>query len=98
MDNEQAGQQSAPPTPPAGWYRDPVDAHTKRWWDGAQWTEQTQPTGPNFNKGLLARLLGGAVLILFLVLMALAVLDTRDRDEQFHRDFCERTDYEATGC
>jgi hypothetical protein len=29
-------------TPVAGWYQDPQNASMKRYWDGAQWTEQTQ--------------------------------------------------------
>ncbi|MEZ5115258.1 MAG: heavy metal-binding domain-containing protein [Candidatus Nanopelagicales bacterium] len=28
--------------PPAGWYPDPHDPTRLRWWDGAQWTDQTQ--------------------------------------------------------
>ncbi|MCP5030628.1 MAG: DUF2510 domain-containing protein [Actinomycetia bacterium] len=32
--------------PPAGWYDDPAgNPATERFWDGAQWTEQTRPTG-----------------------------------------------------
>ena len=27
-------------TTPPGWYRDPVDPNSIRWWDGTQWTEQ----------------------------------------------------------
>jgi hypothetical protein len=40
-------QQAAPPArqaPPAGWYADPQgDESLMRWFDGAQWTEHTQP-------------------------------------------------------
>lgn len=31
------------PLPPAGWYADPGDATQYRYWDGAQWTNQTSP-------------------------------------------------------
>lgn len=31
-------------TPAAGWYQDPQNASMKRYWDGTQWTEQTQLT------------------------------------------------------
>ena len=31
-------------TPVAGWYQDPQNASMKRYWDGTQWTEQTQLT------------------------------------------------------
>lgn len=36
---------AAPPSqgPPAGWYADPSGQPAQRWWDGAQWTEHTQP-------------------------------------------------------
>ena len=30
----------------AGWYRDPRMANTLRFWDGQQWTPQTQPIQP----------------------------------------------------
>ncbi|MER5177905.1 DUF2510 domain-containing protein [Streptomyces sp. NPDC002896] len=26
-------------TPPPGWYRDPSDPYTERWWDGTAWTD-----------------------------------------------------------
>lgn len=29
---------------PAGWYPNPEDASTERWWDGTQWTPTTRPT------------------------------------------------------
>lgn len=29
--------------PPAGWYADPRDSLSLRWWDGWRWTNQTQP-------------------------------------------------------
>ncbi len=31
------------PTPPPGWYPDPKDPASQRWWDGHQWTDQTRP-------------------------------------------------------
>ncbi|HTW06035.1 MAG TPA: DUF2510 domain-containing protein [Acidimicrobiales bacterium] len=30
-------------SPVAGWYADPSGANGVRWWDGAQWTNQTRP-------------------------------------------------------
>ncbi len=36
-------QPSQPATPPQGWYADPHGANAMRWWDGAQWTEHTNP-------------------------------------------------------
>ena len=35
----------APATPqtPAGWYPDPQDPNTQRYWDGRQWTENRSP-------------------------------------------------------
>jgi len=32
--------------PPAGWYPDRTEANLVRWWDGAQWTDETQSTAP----------------------------------------------------
>ena len=32
--------------PPAGWYPDRGEADLLRWWDGQQWTDQTQSTAP----------------------------------------------------
>lgn len=32
--------------PVAGWYRDPVDSLSARWWDGAAWTEHTRVIAP----------------------------------------------------
>jgi hypothetical protein len=37
---------STPGLPPAGWYPDPAGGPTRRWWDGAHWTERIEaPTG-----------------------------------------------------
>jgi hypothetical protein len=33
----------APPGPPAGWYADPAGAGGQRYWDGAAWTQHTEP-------------------------------------------------------
>lgn len=32
--------------PPAGWYSDPQDPESLRFWDGSQWTDQTRPMAP----------------------------------------------------
>ncbi|UPK64677.1 DUF4352 domain-containing protein [Rhodococcus pyridinivorans] len=31
--------------PPAGWHPDPANPNLERYWDGQQWTSQTQPRG-----------------------------------------------------
>ena len=31
------------PATPAGWYPDPNDPYTQRYWDGTQWTENRSP-------------------------------------------------------
>lgn len=33
-------------TPDPGWYRDPSDPTSTRWWDGSQWTEHAQSRYP----------------------------------------------------
>jgi hypothetical protein len=33
----------APSQTPAGWYPDPEQANTQRYWDGSQWTDQRAP-------------------------------------------------------
>jgi hypothetical protein len=40
------------PTPPPGWYPDPSDPATRRWWDGRAWSAQTQrPPAATFTPG-----------------------------------------------
>jgi hypothetical protein len=34
------------PLPPAGWYPDPDQAQTQRYWTGQQWTDQRAPMSP----------------------------------------------------
>ena len=36
---------SGPAQTPPGWYPDPHDPGTQRYWDGAQWTESRAPVG-----------------------------------------------------
>jgi hypothetical protein len=38
------GQGMAQALPPPGWYPNPDLPGTTRWWDGAQWTDQTHPS------------------------------------------------------
>lgn len=37
--------------PPAGWYPDPSQAQTQRYWTGTEWTEQRAPAGPKKSSG-----------------------------------------------
>jgi hypothetical protein len=37
------GEARPPALPPAGWYPDPAGSAGERYWDGAAWTERTQP-------------------------------------------------------
>jgi hypothetical protein len=42
-----------PTVPPAGWYTDPSGQPGERWWDGANWTQQTRalpPAQPAWNE------------------------------------------------
>ncbi|WP_309619997.1 DUF2510 domain-containing protein [Salinibacterium sp.] len=43
------------PATPAGWYQDPAEPATSRWWDGAQWTDRLQqpydPASPGISVG-----------------------------------------------
>ena len=54
-----------PPPPhstPPGWYPDPHDPGTQRYWDGAQWTESRAPVGagsaPTNGKAIASLVLG----------------------------------------
>ncbi len=42
-DHSSAGQTAPAWTPPPGWYGDPYDARSLRWWSGAEWTAYTYP-------------------------------------------------------
>lgn len=44
-------QQETPTLPPAGWYPDPEQAQTQRYWTGSQWTEQRAPLATSAGKG-----------------------------------------------
>jgi Domain of unknown function (DUF4190)/Protein of unknown function (DUF2510) len=37
------GESAAGQSPPPGWYTDPNDASTQRYWDGREWTENRTP-------------------------------------------------------
>lgn len=43
-------------TAPAGWYPNPLDAATQRWWDGVSWTEHVSPELPTVQKTVEATL------------------------------------------
>ncbi|MGI9621396.1 MAG: DUF4190 domain-containing protein [Acidimicrobiales bacterium] len=43
----ESGNEPAPPAGPGrGWYPDPSQTATQRYWDGAAWTDQTAPIAP----------------------------------------------------
>jgi hypothetical protein len=44
---------TTPPRPdaPAGWYPDPSQAETQRYWDGENWTDQRAPLAPSLAAG-----------------------------------------------
>lgn len=37
----------------AGWYPDPQQPATVRYWDGQQWTAQTAPAAPAYQPGVM---------------------------------------------
>jgi hypothetical protein len=39
-------------TPPPGWYPDPLDRLSARWWDGWQWGDQSRPLPPSASQFL----------------------------------------------
>jgi len=74
-------------TTPPGWYPQPNDPTTKRWWDGTQWTENTAPAdtsapsnatpwtsqAPAKSKAPLFIGLGVGALLLVVILVIVAV-------------------------
>ena len=58
------GVVNAPTTAPAGWYQDPQDPTTRRYWDGFAWTDSRAPVErPTNNMAIAAFVIGivGAV-------------------------------------
>lgn len=41
-----------PPSSPAGWYPDPGQPETQRYWDGTAWTEQRAPLAKKSDEDL----------------------------------------------
>jgi uncharacterized Tic20 family protein len=48
------GRPDPPPSPVAGWYPDPSDSGSYRYWDGTRWTDAVSsavpPAGPNIKR------------------------------------------------
>ena len=48
------GRSDPPPSPVAGWYPDPSDSGSYRYWDGTRWTDAVSsaipPAGPNIKR------------------------------------------------
>ncbi len=59
--------------PPPGWYPDPEQVHTQRFWDGAQWTDQRAPlekdegSGPAVKPQTVRRIVGVVVAVLLVL-------------------------------
>ncbi|WP_370184788.1 DUF2510 domain-containing protein [Rhodococcus wratislaviensis] len=62
------------PTPPPGWHQDPADANLLRYWDGTQWTEQTQPKPSQTPTPQKEGGVGKVLLILVAVLVVMGIL------------------------
>ena len=44
--------------PGPGWYADPADPHTNRYWDGGKWTDNRAPRGPAPTPGTIESRIG----------------------------------------
>ncbi|MDV6286950.1 DUF2510 domain-containing protein [Rhodococcus jostii] len=62
------------PTPPPGWHQDPADANLLRYWDGTQWTGQTQPKPSRTPTPRKKGSVGKVLLILVAVLVVMGIL------------------------
>jgi hypothetical protein len=72
--SEVTDQQEPDGTQPApGWYPDPEQAKTQRYWDGKKWTEQRAPLGnasssePSISPQTIRRVLGGVIAVLLIL-------------------------------
>lgn len=60
-------------SPPPGWYPDPEQAQTQRFWDGEKWTDQRAPLNKDEGSGLavkpqtVRRLVGAVIAVLLLL-------------------------------
>ena len=64
-------------TPPAGWYPDPQNPATMRWFDGTQWTEHVSPVvtmDPNAPRGSSRSAGKTALIVVAIVVVTLLVL------------------------
>ena len=59
---------------PAGWYPDPEQPGTQRYWDGAQWTDQRAPAAQQVPQQKKGGGIGKGCLISVLVVLGLGVL------------------------
>lgn len=68
-----AGDASAGGKPPAGWYPDPEQAQTRRYWDGERWTDQRAPLDEPgrsefaVSPQTIRRVVGGIVAVLLIL-------------------------------
>jgi hypothetical protein len=59
--------------PPAGWYPDPEQAQTQRYWDGERWLDQRAPLRENQTSGVsvspqvIRRVVGAAIAVLLIL-------------------------------
>jgi Protein of unknown function (DUF2510) len=91
------------PKHPPGWYPDPEQAATQRYWDGENWTEQRAPLSNDQTSGLAIspqtiRRVVGAVVAVFLILYFTGRLDHALYPVGLNLNECAKNGYGSVYC
>ena len=83
-------------TTPPGWYPDPYQPGSNRWWDGTGWSQHSQPAPPAgpppSGRSKVPWIIGGAALVLVAIIAAAVVLlggDDTATPEEFAASVCD---------